>query len=178
MSRRRVTPSRSESPPGRKWVEVNQVEPEPNRPTSAPAQARAGDAPGGTVSVVGMVNVQPKHPPGQRSRKARRYVDQIRNLKAQGYTLDDIREALADAGVVVSKSTVQREASRRPPSAYQPDRPMAPPPPMPPTIDGLNTEPQPAAAPPSQAMKQSGKDIAAAYFAANNFNPLFRKDQR
>lgn len=89
-----------------------------------------------------------------------------------------IREALADAGVMVSKSTVQREASRRPPSAYQPDRPMAPPPPMPPTIDGLNTEPQPAAAPSSHATKQSGKDIAAAYFAANNFNPLFRKDQR
>lgn len=33
-------------------------------------------------------------------------------MQADGYTCDEIREALADVGVVVSRSTVQREAAR------------------------------------------------------------------
>jgi spermidine synthase len=33
-------------------------------------------------------------------------------LHAEGYTFEAIREALADAGVVVSNTTVQREVAR------------------------------------------------------------------
>jgi len=54
----------------------------------------------------------PRRPPGRCNRKARTYSAEIRRLRAEGYSLDVIREALAEAGVVVSKSTVQREAVR------------------------------------------------------------------
>ena len=42
----------------------------------------------------------------------RAYSAEIHRLQADGYTYDEIREALADAGVVVSRSTVQREGAR------------------------------------------------------------------
>jgi len=42
----------------------------------------------------------------------RAFAAEIRRLQADGYTCDEIRETLADVGVVVSKSTVQREAAR------------------------------------------------------------------
>jgi hypothetical protein len=54
----------------------------------------------------------PKHPPGRSTRKARAFEAEIGRLRAQGYTLEAIREALADIGVSVSRSTVQREAAR------------------------------------------------------------------
>jgi hypothetical protein len=58
------------------------------------------------------VNLQPKQPPARKSRKVRPYADEICRLQADGYTCEEIRVALADAGVVVSRSTVQREAAR------------------------------------------------------------------
>jgi phage-related tail fiber protein len=54
----------------------------------------------------------PKCPPGRGSRKARAFAAEIARLQALGYTLEAIRQALAEAGVLVSKSTVQREAAR------------------------------------------------------------------
>ena len=54
----------------------------------------------------------PRHPPGRTNRKARAYAEEITRLRAAGYGLKEIREALADAGVFVSKSTVHREATR------------------------------------------------------------------
>lgn len=59
----------------------------------------------------------PRRPPGRSNRKARVFAEEIRRLRAEGYGLEVIREALADAGVVVSKSTVQREAARGPSSS-------------------------------------------------------------
>ncbi len=58
------------------------------------------------------MQLQPKHPPGRKSRKVRAFATEIHRLQADGYTCDEIREALADVGVVVSRSTVQREAAR------------------------------------------------------------------
>jgi cytosine/adenosine deaminase-related metal-dependent hydrolase len=55
----------------------------------------------------------PRCPPGRTNRKARAYSAEILRLRAQGYGLEAIREALADAGVHVSNSTVQREAARQ-----------------------------------------------------------------
>lgn len=54
----------------------------------------------------------PKRPPGRCNRKARTFSEEIRRLRAEGYSFEVIREALAEAGVVVSNSTVQREAAR------------------------------------------------------------------
>lgn len=54
----------------------------------------------------------PRQPPGRITRKARAYAPEILRLREAGYSLEAIREALADAGVKVSRSTVWREASR------------------------------------------------------------------
>lgn len=54
----------------------------------------------------------PLRPPGPNARKARAYEADILQLRAQGYTFEAIREALANAGIHVSNSTVQREVAR------------------------------------------------------------------
>jgi len=59
----------------------------------------------------------PRRPPGRCNRKARTFSAEIRRLHAEGYSFATIREALAEAGVVVSISTVQREAARGTPPA-------------------------------------------------------------
>ncbi len=58
------------------------------------------------------MNLVPVRPPGTNARKARAFSCEILKLRAQGYTFEAIREALADAGVHVSNSTVQREVAR------------------------------------------------------------------
>ena len=58
------------------------------------------------------MNLVPVRPPGPNARKARAFAAEIARLRAQGYTFEAIREALAGAGVHVSNSTVQREAAR------------------------------------------------------------------
>lgn len=45
-------------------------------------------------------------------RRARRYASQMLALRSQGYTFEAIRETLADVGINVSNSTVQREIAR------------------------------------------------------------------
>jgi len=60
------------------------------------------------------MRLQPRNPPGHGKRKARRYANGIRNLRAEGHTYETIRLALLDAGVSVSLSTVIREANRLP----------------------------------------------------------------
>ena len=54
----------------------------------------------------------PTHPPGRSTRKARDFETEIAQLRAQGYTFEAIRNALANAGVHVTISTVRREANR------------------------------------------------------------------
>ena len=61
------------------------------------------------------VRLEPSGPPGRSDRKARAFQLEIHRLRDEGYSLDVIRAALADAGVCVSKSTVHREAVRRVP---------------------------------------------------------------
>jgi hypothetical protein len=65
-----------------------------------------------------IMRLKPRQPPGRSDRKARRYVNDIRCLREEGYTFETIRQALLDAGVSVSLSTVIREA-RRPPSQWE-----------------------------------------------------------
>lgn len=54
----------------------------------------------------------PNEPPGRSTRKARAFAPEMRALRAQGYTFEAIRQALAAAGVHVSNATVQREVAR------------------------------------------------------------------
>jgi hypothetical protein len=121
----------------------------------------------------------PKRPPGRSTRKARAFHDQIQQLHAQGYTLEAIREALAEAGVQVSNSTVQREAARhalpRPVVAATPGKVQAVDPAA--TARGAATgkaPPVPAADTTCRASSQSGKDIAEAFVRGRVTNVLLR----
>lgn len=54
----------------------------------------------------------PRISAGRTNRRARAFCDEIARLRCEGYGYVAIKNALADAGVVVSKSTVQREVAR------------------------------------------------------------------
>ena len=116
----------------------------------------------------------PTDPPGRSSRKARRFAQDMPALRAQGYTFEAIRRALAAVGVHVSNATVQREVARASkglaaaqavesgqgprgefPSAAPLQTPAAP---------GITTE----------SDLRSAKEIAEAFTATQNTNPLFR----
>lgn len=70
------------------------------------------------------MRLQPRNPPGHAKRKARRYANDIRSLRAEGHTYETIRLALLDVGVSVSLSTVMREANR-PPTQWELDHAQA-----------------------------------------------------
>jgi hypothetical protein len=107
----------------------------------------------------------PADPPGRSSRKARRFAQDMRELRDQGYTFEAIRMALAAVGVYVSNATVQREVARaaKGPAAASDGR----------TNTGL--EPTRAALGiRTDADPRSGREIAEAFTATQNTNPLFR----
>ena len=128
------------------------------------------------------VKLSPKRPPGRSTRKARAFEAEIRQLRARGYTFEAIREALAEAGVHVSKSTVQREVAKHWPvehaaiTAVVAVRSRATEPPAPPAPVQA---PAAIASTPARTEIRSGKDIAEAFFQGRNTNPLFRnREQR
>lgn len=128
------------------------------------------------------MSLVPKRPPGRSTRKARAFEAEIRLLRAQGYTFEAIREALAEAGVHVSKSTVQREVARhaqvRPAQAADGLAAVGGRPPAPPQAP-LVIEPPPAlASTPNRTERRSGKDIAEAFVRNRNTNPLIRSKER
>lgn len=116
----------------------------------------------------------PKEPPGRVTRKARRFEAEISQLRAQGYSLDAIRRALAGAGVQVSISTVRREAIRHAAPAATGA-----------SVQGTQRESRPLTAahalPPAEATastglaeEASGKDQAEAFLRSQITNPLLR----
>ncbi len=117
------------------------------------------------------MKLAPKDPPGRSTRRARGFALEIGLLRAEGYTLEAIREALGDAGVNVSKSTVQREvtrlASRSPSGVATASEPLHP---------AAEVASVSAFVPPSPVSDlRSGKEIAEAFTATQNTNPLFRQ---
>ena len=55
-----------------------------------------------TGTATSVATLLPTQVPGRLTRKARHYLTQIVQLRAQGYTLEAIQQALADVGVSVS----------------------------------------------------------------------------
>ena len=107
----------------------------------------------------------PADPPGRSSRKARRFAQDMRELRDQGYTFEAIRMALAAIGVHVSNATVQREVARAAKglgtaNTGHPDTAPV----LPPAALGIRTDADP----------RSGREIAEAFTATQNTNPLFR----
>jgi hypothetical protein len=126
----------------------------------------------------------PTDPPGRSSRKAKRFAQDMRELRAQGHTFEAIRMALAAVGVHVSNATVQREVARATKAASvtqvvasgaRPDE-----------VPSALTQPQVSATPPSTTAPQSpqfvsvetdmrsGKEIAEAFASSRITNPLAR----
>lgn len=128
------------------------------------------------------VKLVPLAPPGRITRKARDFEADIVQLRAQGYTLDAIRQALNAAGVHVSISTVRREALRSAAAVAIPtadgvqrqtlappvsthDRPA----------DGLDAAAAGVSVP---ADWRSGKDVAQAYTSSVITNQFVRAKEK
>jgi hypothetical protein len=119
------------------------------------------------------VRLNPKHPPGRVNRKARAFEPEIARLRSEGYTCEAIRAALADIGLNVSLSTVQREAARR--SKQQS------------SLVASETSPVSSAELPSTSVSvdrgasksaggsRTGKQIAADFVSMRITNPLLRE---
>lgn len=104
-------------------------------------------------------------------------------LRAQGYTLEAIRIALANAGVHVTISTVWREANRA--SLPHLVKPTAEPsaPSMPPPSQSQDPTASVAPAGPDAAQnvpgRRNGKEVAEVFMRGQITNPLIRsKEQR
>lgn len=122
----------------------------------------------------------PKEPPGRSTRKARGFAPDMRELRAQGYTFEAIREALAAAGVHVSNATVQREVARmakspanavaahsgnRPGHEFQSAASAT-------EIPGFTPTHHHPSDSPTEVDLRSGKEIAEAFTSSRITNPL------
>ena len=73
------------------------------------------------------MSLQTRRPPGHGKRKALTYAADIVSLRSQGHSYTAIREALEDAGVMVSISTVRREVLKGTPTAAALNQQSTPP---------------------------------------------------
>jgi hypothetical protein len=118
------------------------------------------------------MQLQPRREPGRRDRKAAAYVAEIVRLRAEGYTFEAIREALADVGIQLSESALRREVRRqRQPADRTPSsvRPAS-------RTPAIAPASSPSASVPAASLPtgSSGREIAEAFFNANPSNPLLR----
>ncbi len=126
----------------------------------------------------------PTDPPGRSSRKARQFAQEMRELRAQGYTFEAIRMALAAVGVHVSNATVQREVARAATSrgvmpavdsGLRSGNELTEPAPMPSTAAPESTTvSSPALEDAIETDARSGKEIAEAFASSRITNPLAR----
>ncbi len=89
-------------------------------------------------------------------------------MRAEGYTIRSIHQALAEAGVEVGWSTVQREAARlaKPSTATKTDQQR-------PTMPAATPAFDPAGASP-RASRGAAVEVDS-YFDTHNTNPLFKR---
>ena len=128
------------------------------------------------------VKLVPLSPPGRITRKARDFEADIVELRAQGYTLDAIRQALNAAGVQVSISTVRREALRSETAGSNPTANQAMRQNLAPPVSkhGQSAVALPAA-PASTALPadwRNGKDVAQAYTSSVITNQFVRAKEK
>lgn len=114
--------------------------------------------------------LQPRRQPGRTDRKAAAYASEIVRLRAEGYTYEAIREALADVGIQLSGSALRREVRRHQLVAQTGSqvRSAAPTP-----TTAARSSSLPASLPPSLS-RASGREVAEAFFKAHPSNPLLR----
>lgn len=127
------------------------------------------------------VKLVPPGPPGRITRKARDFQADIVQLRAQGYTLDAIRQALDAAGVRVSISTVRRESQRRAGTGQATQATMKG------SMANLSAEVAQDAAPVAASAGSvnaasttwlRGRDVAEAYMRDHVTNPLYRAKEK
>ena len=131
------------------------------------------------------MSLQTRRPPGHAKRKALAYTADILSLRGAGHSLSAIREALEDAGVRVSISTVRREVLKGAsttaackPSVVEPAAPL----PLSPrelrasrgaaSRSAAVPQPNPAATP------LPGRAIAEEFMRGRPTNTLFLKEPR
>lgn len=112
------------------------------------------------------MELKPSEPPGHARRKLRGLVSEIARLRAEGYTIRAIRQALDDAGIDVGWSTVQREVARL-------DRAPSPAPRAARTPATKRAAPAQAEQPAPRASRPAVE--VDSYFDQHIRNPLFRK---
>lgn len=117
------------------------------------------------------MQLQPRRQPGRTDRKAALYALEIVRLRAEGYTYEAIREALADVGVQLSTSTLRREMRR-----HRIRRVNSPPSVSPRTAMNAVASSTPTRSP--SLAGRSGREVAEAFFNAHPSNPLIRLQER
>lgn len=117
------------------------------------------------------MRLQPKRPPGRADRKAAAYAVEIVQLRAEGYTYEAIREALAEVGITLSECALRREVRRHEKRAAGAASEAHSTPPSPPGLP--LSVPRPLATGPAPSKDASGREIAEAFFNAHPSNPLF-----
>lgn len=116
------------------------------------------------------MQLQPKRPPGRVDRKAAAYAAEIVRLRAEGYTYEAIREALAEVGIDLSECALRREVRRHERRVVGAPPDARPPSPVPAT-PSLSVK-RPLATGPPSSTNPTGREIAEAFFNANPSNPL------
>lgn len=123
------------------------------------------------------MSLQTRRPPGHAKRKALTYAADIINLRGLGHSFSAIREALEDAGVLVSISTVRREAIRGPSVTVVLKPVTAPPRPYVGHANrGAVGSPVAATASVPGATPLPGKAIAEEFMRSRPTNTLFLKE--
>jgi hypothetical protein len=123
------------------------------------------------------MSLQTRRPPGHAKRKALSYATDIVNLRCQGHSYSAIREALEDAGVLVSISTVRREVLKGTSTAAA----------LKPAVDasalhvgpatrGKATSPVTAPHPAPTTTPLPGKAIAEEFMRGRSTNTLYLKE--
>jgi hypothetical protein len=119
------------------------------------------------------VQLQPKRPPGRADRKAAAYAAEILRLRAEGYTYESIRQALADVGIQLSESALRREVRRQHKRVACVVPGERPPPPM--HVAPTLPLPQTIAKVPPPGL--TGREHAEAFFNAHPSNSLLRSQE-
>ena len=123
------------------------------------------------------MSLQTRRPPGHGKRKALTYAADIVGLRSQGHSYSAIREALEDAGVLVSISTVRREVlkGRSTAAAFKPAA-EAPASRLSLTTHGQAPNPVPAPRSASSTTPLPGKAIAEEFMRGRATNTLYLKE--